>query len=124
VADDPQAWQLDIAVSPFDTYAPTARTTLDLIRDAARYLSVLQSRLQELEAGAPGFDLCLYNAGMDPFEGCSIGGLRGITRAILEYGSGLSSTGVGGAGSPLHSCSPAATWAPVLTSRVWSPSIG
>ena len=84
VADDPQVWQLDIAVSPFDTYAPTARTTLDLVRDAARYLSVLQSRLQELEAGAPGFDLCLYNAGMDPFEGCSIGGLRGITRAILE----------------------------------------
>lgn len=84
VADDPQVWQLDIAVSPFDTYALTARTTLDLVRDAARYLVVLRSRLQVLEAEAPAFDLCLYNAGMDPFEGCSIGGLRGITRSILE----------------------------------------
>jgi len=84
VAGDPHIWQLDIAVSPFDDYAPTARTTLDLVRDAARYLSVLQSRLQVLEAEAPAFDLCLYNAGMDPFEGCSIGGLRGITRSILE----------------------------------------
>ena len=84
VADDPHIWQLDIAVSPFDDYAPTARTTLDLVRDAAHYLAVLQSRLQVLEAEAPAFDLCLYNAGMDPFEGCSIGGLRGITRSILE----------------------------------------
>jgi len=84
VADDPHIWQLDIAVSPFDDYAPTARTTLDLVRDAAHYLVVLQSRLQVLEAEAPAFDLCLYNAGMDPFEGCSIGGLRGITRSILE----------------------------------------
>jgi acetoin utilization deacetylase AcuC-like enzyme len=84
VADDPHIWQLDIAVSPFDDYAPTARTTLDLVRDATHYLVVLQSRLQVLEAEAPAFDLCLYNAGMDPFEGCSIGGLRGITRSILE----------------------------------------
>jgi acetoin utilization deacetylase AcuC-like enzyme len=84
VAGDPHIWQLDIAVSPFDDYAPTARTTLDLVRDAAHYLAVLRSRLQVLEAEAPAFDLCLYNAGMDPFEGCSIGGLRGITRSILE----------------------------------------
>ena len=84
VAHDPRVWQLDVAVSPFDAYAPTPRTTLDLVREAARYLPVLQSRLQGLEVEAPAFDLCLYNAGMDPFEGCGIGGLRGITRAILE----------------------------------------
>ena len=84
VADDPHVWQLDVAVSPFDTYAPSERTTLDVIRDAARYLPVVESRLEELEAGGPRFDLCLYNAGMDPFEGCAVGGLRGINRAILE----------------------------------------
>jgi hypothetical protein len=33
---------------------------------------------------APGFDLCLYNAGVDLFEGCSIGGLRGITGSTIE----------------------------------------
>jgi len=29
------------------------------------------------------FDLCLYNAGMDPHEGCAIGGLAGIDAAVL-----------------------------------------
>lgn len=32
---------------------------------------------------ASGFDLCLYNAGMDPYEGCPDGGLAGITEAVL-----------------------------------------
>lgn len=30
-------------------------------------------------ADLPSYDLCLYNAGMDPHEGCCIGGRRGIT---------------------------------------------
>ena len=84
VAGDPHVWQLDVAVSPFDTYVPTERTTLDLVRDPARYVTLVESRLKGLEASAPRFELCLYNAGMDPFEGCAIGGLRGLTRAILE----------------------------------------
>lgn len=29
------------------------------------------------------FDLVLYNAGMDPYEGCSIGGLNGVTLSCL-----------------------------------------
>jgi acetoin utilization deacetylase AcuC-like enzyme len=29
------------------------------------------------------FDLCLYNAGMDPFERCPTGGMPGITRDVL-----------------------------------------
>ena len=32
----------------------------------------------------PDFDLCIYNACMDPFEGCPVGGLKGITRHILS----------------------------------------
>ena len=31
----------------------------------------------------PAFDLCLYNAGMDPYAGCPNGGLPGIDEAIL-----------------------------------------
>lgn len=84
VAGDPQVWQLDVAVSPFDRYEPTVRTTLDLVRDSAKYLPVIEERLRRLEAEGPRFDLCLYNAGMDPFEGCSIGGLHWITRDVLE----------------------------------------
>ncbi|HJQ12999.1 MAG TPA: hypothetical protein VJ840_18350, partial [Gemmatimonadaceae bacterium] len=29
------------------------------------------------------FDLCIYNAGMDPHEDCSTGGLPGITTDVL-----------------------------------------
>ncbi|HEX6605699.1 MAG TPA: hypothetical protein VF276_02180, partial [Chloroflexia bacterium] len=31
----------------------------------------------------PAFDLCLYNAGMDPYGECLNGGLAGINTAIL-----------------------------------------
>jgi hypothetical protein len=32
---------------------------------------------------AARFDLCLYNAGMDPYEKCPMGGMPGITRDVL-----------------------------------------
>ena len=51
---------------------------------AADYLATIAEGLASLEAAASGFDLCLYNAGMDPYQGCDIGGLPGITEAILE----------------------------------------
>jgi len=39
--------------------------------------------LQDVLRRGPHFDLCLYNAGMDPFEGCDTGGLTGITSETL-----------------------------------------
>jgi len=39
---------------------------------------------QWLQPEAPRFDICLYNAGMDPFAGCSIGGMQGITQKLLR----------------------------------------
>ena len=81
LADDPAVAQLDIAVSPFDLYAEGGRFTLDVIDDAANYLPTLRRRLETLEPAA--FDLVLYNAGMDPFERCWIGGLRGMTQEVL-----------------------------------------
>ncbi len=53
------------------------------MRAADDYLPTVAARLAELPARAPAFDLCLYNAGMDPHEGCPIGGLPGITTEIL-----------------------------------------
>ena len=72
---------LDIAVDGFDHYQPADGSTLDLVRDAADYLPTLRRRLEALDPGA--LDLVLYNAGMDPSERCLIGGLQGITGAIL-----------------------------------------
>ena len=43
----------------------------------------IERGLREVRRRGPRFALCLYNAGMDPFEGCSTGGLTGITREML-----------------------------------------
>lgn len=83
IAGDPRIWQTDVAVDPFDTYHPTERTTLDHVTRASTYLDTVAARLDELTASGLRFDLCLYNAGVDPHEGCPIGGLRGITHDLL-----------------------------------------
>jgi len=81
IRDDPAIWQLDVAVHIFDHYLPRGRGTRDLVGTAAAYLPTIRARLAALADHA--FDLCLYNAGMDPHEDCLIGGLPGITDAIL-----------------------------------------
>ena len=83
IAGNPHIWQTDIAVDPFDFYQPSERTTLDYVTHASAYLDTASARLDRLAASGPRFDLCLYNAGMDPHEGCPIGGLPGITHELL-----------------------------------------
>lgn len=84
VADDPRIWLVDVSTSDFDQYPPSERAWSCLVRDPADYLPTIERRLKDLEQYAPHFDLCLYNAGMDPYEHCPMGGLSGITREILE----------------------------------------
>ena len=43
----------------------------------------VERRSEELDRQGLRFDLCLYNAGMDPFENCPTGGKRGITYEVL-----------------------------------------
>lgn len=84
IADDLRIWQIDVSTSDFDQYPPSERAWSCLVRAPSDYLPTIERRLNELEQYAPRFDLCLYNAGMDPFEHCPMGGLPGITREILE----------------------------------------
>jgi len=81
LGDDDRVRQLDIATSSFDHYAPRAPSTLDVIGAAADYLPTLRRRLAALTPG--DFDLAIYNAGMDPFERCDIGGLPGVDAALI-----------------------------------------
>lgn len=81
---DPAVEQLDVAVSGFDRYAPTGRWTLDLVSDATDYLAVIADRLQGVDRRATDYDLVLYNAGMDPYERCAVGGLDGIDATMLR----------------------------------------
>jgi acetoin utilization deacetylase AcuC-like enzyme len=77
----PWVHQLDIALR-MAWYTPEHVNTLDVVTRAGQYLPTLRDRLSEL-AHVP-FDLLLFNAGMDPHEGCDIGGMEGITAALLR----------------------------------------
>nr|WP_280826183.1 hypothetical protein [Mycobacterium sp. OTB74] len=80
VDGDSRIWHTDVAVSDFDTYPVFNRS--NYVDDAQHYLPVIQQALKEAETAGP-FDICLYNAGMDPHEGCVTGGIRGITSEVL-----------------------------------------
>jgi acetoin utilization deacetylase AcuC-like enzyme len=83
IADDEGIWQVDVAVNRFDSYERCGHAGLALVGDAADYLPTIARCLEAIARGERQFDLCLYNAGMDPYEGCAIGGLCGITRDAL-----------------------------------------
>lgn len=92
IAGDPRIWQVDVAVNSFDYYGALGRCGqlgggrrcwLRVVDRADRYLPTIEQGLAEAAQHGPYFDLCLYNAGMDPFEGCDTGGLTGITEEML-----------------------------------------
>lgn len=83
IKDNPRLWQVDVSVDGFDHYTPSERTTLTFVNSANDYLPAIDRELSTLERTAPRFDLCIYNAGMDPHEGSDIGALSGITPTIL-----------------------------------------
>jgi acetoin utilization deacetylase AcuC-like enzyme len=89
IAPEPRIWQTDVSVDMFDFYGQvggtggSTRINFRMAGSGATYLNDIESALEETAASCPRFDLCLYNAGMDPCEDCSTGGLRGITGDIL-----------------------------------------
>ena len=83
IADEPRVWQIDVSVSGYDSYRSSDRIWLDIVGESSDYIATVQRKLDEADRRGLVFDLCLYNAGMDPFEGCSIGGQSGITRQVL-----------------------------------------
>ena len=84
IEDEPRLWQVDVSVSNFDSYASGLHTRLSIVRNSDQYLGEIERALEGVRRTGPDFGLCIYNAGMDPFEGCDIGGLSGITRDTLE----------------------------------------
>lgn len=79
---DPGIVQIDVAVNLFDYYEPPEPHELLLVMDPAVYLATIQHQLGTIDRFG-SFDLVLYNAGMDPFGDCPIGGLPGINEAML-----------------------------------------
>ncbi|MGI8608002.1 MAG: hypothetical protein ACR2MY_02055 [Candidatus Dormibacteria bacterium] len=81
-AGDRRIVHLDVAVSSFDSYRPDGvRQRLAIVRSAHWYLAAVAQMLDSVKGQV---DLVIYNAGMDPFEKCLIGGLPGVTRSMLQ----------------------------------------
>ncbi len=83
IREEPGIWQIDVSVSNYDSYLSSDRIQLDIIGESGDYLSTVRRRLDEADRKGLHFGLCLYNAGMDPFENCPTGGKQGITREVL-----------------------------------------
>jgi acetoin utilization deacetylase AcuC-like enzyme len=81
---DERIWQMDVSVNAFDRYEPLGNNQLEMVHDGPRYLPTIERKLTWLEREAPRFDICLYNAGMDTFGGCPIGGMQGVTQKVLR----------------------------------------
>ena len=80
VGENEQVLLADVSCNSFDSWQPSSeRHYLEIVRNASEYLDAVTRALDHLE----GVDAIIYNAGMDPFEGCDTGGMRGITREIL-----------------------------------------
>jgi acetoin utilization deacetylase AcuC-like enzyme len=79
----PGVVHVDISVARgVDAYSPSPAQSLDIVSAADDYLPAIRRALQWVERRA--FDVCLYNAGMDAHEDCSVGGLRGVTTELLR----------------------------------------
>ena len=80
VGENEKVFIADVSCNSFDSWKPNSeRHYLEIIRDAGEYLDATSRALSHLQ----GIGALIYNAGMDPFEDCAIGGMRGITREVL-----------------------------------------
>jgi acetoin utilization deacetylase AcuC-like enzyme len=84
IRDDPRIWQVDVAVNGYDRYEASDHAWLEIATNGAEYLPTVDRCLKALDGRGLRFDLCLYNAGMDPYEDCPTGGMTGITRDVLS----------------------------------------
>ena len=80
LGSNPNVRFADVSVDSYDQWRSTDarhhRVTVDMADD---YLEAVEESLAHLE----GVDLVIHNAGMDPHEGCGVGGLHGINNAVL-----------------------------------------
>lgn len=81
IGGDPRLMQLDVSVSRLDSYDDTSNAHLTFVKDSQWYMPFIE---ESLDVCTTNYDLVLYNAGMDPYQGCGIGGLYGIDYGMLQ----------------------------------------
>jgi acetoin utilization deacetylase AcuC-like enzyme len=85
IEGEPRIRQIDVSVSSYDREpdADPGQTWWAMPEESSEYLPAVRRGLEAAERWGVKFDLCLYNAGMDPCEDCSTDGQAGITPQIL-----------------------------------------
>ena len=80
VGENEKVLLADVSCNYYDNWQPSSeRHHLNVVKSANEYLDAVKQALKHID----GVDALIYNAGMDPFEDCMTGGMRGITREIL-----------------------------------------
>ena len=80
VGENEKVFIADVSCNSYDIWRPNSdRHYLEIVKSANEYLDAVKRALEHLN----GVDALIYNAGMDPFEDCAIGGMSGITREVL-----------------------------------------
>ena len=81
IGSDARVRLADVSTNSYDSWKSfELRHHLKVVRDSNNYLVEVEKALKHLS----GIQFLIYNAGMDPFEGCSTGGQPGITREVLQ----------------------------------------
>ena len=83
IAGVPGIEQIDVSVSSYDAYVGTPQCNYTLITTASDYLPVVRTALAQC-SDPESIDLVIYNAGVDPHQDCTTGGLRGVTTEMLK----------------------------------------
>lgn len=83
IAGDARCRMVDVSVCDFDEFEADAQSTFEYVIDPRAYLPTIERALERIDAEGAAFDLCLYNAGMDPYMNCPTGGRDGITAPML-----------------------------------------
>lgn len=81
--EEARVWHIDVSVDAYDAYGDAPRWWSSYIERSDDYLPTIAAALDR-SASAASFDLCIYNAGMDPHEDCPDGGLAGIDTRTLS----------------------------------------
>jgi len=80
VGENEKVLLADVSCNYYDNWQPSSeRHHLNVVKSANEYLDAVKQALKHLD----GIDALIYNAGMDPFEDCTTGGMPGITREVL-----------------------------------------
>ena len=87
----------DVSVEAFDRWDPSAeRHHRVMVTEAEEYLGAVGDALAHLD----GVDLIIVNAGMDPHEGCDVGGLRGLDHTVMAERESMIAEWISTTGTP------------------------